>query len=96
LILIPELLFEYGPVCKLFLCYLVSLRWTPLVGQYFALNVFRLIDREEGLFNLNESLCEKMKEINDGLDENPITIKMKLGVVVSDPYLANKCPELYY
>lgn len=58
--------------------------------KYFALNIFRFIDRNDNHFNQGGSFYKKIEKINK--DFKRFTIKMKPRIVVSDPYLANNEP----
>lgn len=63
--------------------------------RYFALNIFRFIDRKEFTFNQRGSFYKKIEEeINLKLKKNPIVIKTESCIVISDPYLANDKPQI--
>jgi len=63
--------------------------------QYFALNIFRFIDRNDPPpFNQGGSFYKKIEKINKDIKEKKPIIKMKPCIIISDPYLANESPEL--
>ncbi len=59
--------------------------------QYFALNIFRFIDRDENHFNQGGTFYKKVEKINSS-GKFPFKLKMKPCIVISDPYLANDEP----
>jgi hypothetical protein len=62
--------------------------------QYFALNIFRFIDRDDIPINRKDNFYKKIEKVNSKLKKNPIKIKMKPCIVISDPYLANDKPQI--
>jgi len=65
------------------------------IYEYFAINIFRFINKNEQFFYKLDNIYEKIKKENKKLRNNPISFKIKkFTLVISDPYLANKDYEI--
>lgn len=58
--------------------------------KYFALNIFRFIDKDDTLLDQGGSFYQEIEKINQEIKKE--TIKIKPCIVISDPYLANNEP----